>query len=104
MRRYTTALLTALILLGAGLVAPAASAQPVCGSHNAVSDNLKKAYSEAPVSMGLTTGVGIIEVFASDEGTWTMVITQPNGVSCLIAVGQDWEILSKPEMISGAQT
>ena len=103
MRRYTTAILTALIL-GSVLIAPAAVAQPVCGSHNTVSDNLKKSYSEAPVSMGLTTGGGIIEVFASEEGTWTMVITQPNGVSCLIAVGQDWEILPKPEMISGAKT
>ena len=54
--------------------------------------------------MGVTTGGGIIEIFASDEGSWTMVITQPNGVSCLIAVGQDWEILPMPEMISGAQT
>jgi len=25
-------------------------------------------------------------------------------VSCLIAAGQDWEELPKPEMISGAQT
>ena len=103
MRRYTTAILTALIL-GSVFIAPAAVAQPVCGSHNTVSDNLKKTYSEAPVSMGLTTGGGIIEVFASDEGSWTMVITQPNGVSCLIAVGQDWETLPKTEMISGAQT
>ncbi len=103
MRRYTTAILTALIL-GSVFIAPAAVAQPICGSHNTVSDKLKKSYSEAPVSMGLTMGGGIIEVFASDEGTWTMVITQPNGVSCLIAVGQDWETLPKPEMISGAQT
>jgi hypothetical protein len=104
MRRYTTAILTALIL-GSVFIAPAAAQQqPVCGAHNTVSDNLKKAYSEAPVSMGLTTGGGIIEVFASEEGSWTMVITQPSGVSCLIAVGQDWETLPKPEMISGAQT
>ena len=103
MRRYSTATLTALIL-GSILIAPAALAQPVCGNHNAVSDNLKNSYSETPVSMGVTTGGGIIEIFASDEGSWTMVITQPNGVSCLIAVGQDWEILPMPEMISGAQT
>ena len=102
MRRYLTATSTALIL-GLILTAPAALAQPVCGAHNTVSDNLKNAYAEAPVSMGVTTGGGIIEIFASDEGSWTMVITQPNGVSCLIAVGQDWEILPMPEMISGAQ-
>ena len=103
MRRYSTAILTALTI-GSFLIAPAAWAQPVCGSHNTVSDNLKKAYSEAPVSMGITTGGGIIEIFASNEGSWTMVITQPDGVSCLIAVGQNWENLPDPKMISGAQT
>lgn len=102
MRRYLTATSTALIL-GSILTAPAALAQPVCGAHNTVSENLKEAYAEAPISMGVTTGGGIIEVFASDEGSWTMVITQPNGVSCLIAVGQSWENLPKPEMISGAK-
>ncbi len=53
--------------------------------------------------MGLTVSGGIIEVFASKEGTWTMVITQPNGTSCLIAVGQDWENLPNPEILTGAR-
>ncbi|MCH7833031.1 MAG: hypothetical protein IIC55_09200 [Proteobacteria bacterium] len=65
---------------------------------------MKKSYAEAPVSMGVTMGGGVIEVYASAEGTWTLVITQPNGMSCLIAAGQDWEELPKPEMISGTKT
>ncbi len=104
MRRYRMAILSPLILtVGSVLFAPAALAQPVCGSHQNISESLKKSYTEAPVSMGLTVGGGVIEVFASDEGTWTLVITQPNGMSCLIAAGQDWENLPKPEMISGAK-
>ena len=54
--------------------------------------------------MGVTIGGGVIEVYASPKVTWTLVISKPNGVSCLIAAGQDWEELPKPEMISGAQT
>ena len=105
MRRYKTAILSALVLIiGSSLFAPAASAQPVCGSHGTVSDKLKESYAEAPVSMGVTLGGGVIEVYASPKGTWTLVITQPNGVSCLIAAGQDWEELPKQEMISGAKT
>ena len=92
------------LIIGSSLFAPAASAQPVCGTHSAVSDNLKKSYAEVPVSMGVTIGGGVIEVYASPKVAWTLVITQPNGVSCLIAAGQDWEELPKPEMISGAQT
>ena len=92
------------LIIGSSLFAPAASAQPVCGTHSAVSDNLKKSYAEVPIFMGVTIGGGVIEVYASPEVTWTLVITQPNGVSCLIAAGQDWEESPKPEMISGAQT
>ena len=102
MRRYLTATSTALIL-GSILTAPAALAQPVCGSHQSISENLKKSYTEAPISMGITSGGGIIEVFSSPKGTWTLVITQPNGMSCLIAAGQDWEELPKQEMIFGAK-
>ena len=105
MRRYRTVILSTLILIaGSFAFAPAALAQPVCGSHQSISENLKKSYTEAPVSMGITSGGGIIEVFSSPKGTWTLVITQPNGMSCLIAAGQDWEELPKPEMISGAET
>ncbi|HJO74262.1 MAG TPA: hypothetical protein QGH84_03500 [Rhodospirillales bacterium] len=104
MRRYYTVILSTLILtIGLVLLAPAALAQPVCGPHQSISDSLKKSYTEAPVSMGLTVSGGIIEVFASKEGTWTMVITQPNGTSCLIAVGQDWENLPNPEILTGAR-
>ena len=103
MRRYKTAILIALIL-GSFLLAPAALAQAVCGQHAAVSENLKKSYSEAPVSMGLTPDGGVIEVYASAEGSWTMVVTQPSGISCLIAVGQNWENLPKPELVSGVKT
>ncbi len=103
MRRYKTAILIALIV-GSFLLSPAALAQPVCGQHNSVSDNLKKSYSEAPVSMGLTPDGGVLEVFASKEGTWSMVVTQPSGISCLIAVGQSWENLPKPELIAGTKT
>ena len=104
MRRYYTVILSTLILIiGLVLLAPAALAQPVCGLHQSISDSLKKSYTEAPVSMGLTVSGGIIEVFASKEGTWTMVITQPNGTSCLIAVGQNWENLPNPEILTGAR-
>jgi len=103
MRRQHSAILGALIIASSFLLATTtASAQPVCGSHRTVSDNLKKSYSEAPVSMGVTAGGGVIEVFASSEGSWTLVITQPNGLSCLIAAGQDWENL--PRLVTGTKT
>lgn len=104
MRRITeVALSTFILILAAILFAPAVAAQAVCGSHQSVSEKLKKSYTETPVSMGVTTTGGIIEVFVSPEGSWTLVVTQPNGMSCLIAAGQDWETLPKPKMVTGAR-
>jgi len=104
MRRYRTVILsTLLVIAGSSVIAPAALAQPVCGSRQSISESLKKSYTEAPISMGLTSGGGVIEVFSSPKGTWTLVITQPNGMSCLIAAGQDWETLPQQEVVSGAK-
>ena len=94
MRLRTTATLVALVIASC-LIAPTALAQSACSSHKMVAENLNKAYAETPVSMGVTIGGAVIEVFASPDGTWTLVITQPNGVTCLIAAGNDWETLPK---------
>jgi hypothetical protein len=33
-------------------------------------------------------------VYASEEkGTWTVVSTTPNGLSCIVAAGKTWESL-----------
>ncbi len=100
MRLQTTAILATLVTLSC-LIAPTALAQqPVCGSHKTVADTLKKRYAETPVSMGVTVGGAVVEIYASPEGTWTLLITQPNGVTCLIAAGKDWENL--PKLAKGA--
>ncbi len=99
--RFFTSSILGVLLIGSSFISTAAAAQPVCGSHGTVAENLNKGYAEAPVSMGVTTSGSVIEVFASENGTWTLVITQPNGLSCLIAAGLDWESL--PTMVSGAK-
>ncbi len=53
--------------------------------------------------MRVTTGGGIVEVFVSPEGSWTLVVAQPNSMSCLIAAGQDWETLPQPKMVTVAR-
>lgn len=99
MRFRTTAILGALVIMFF-LSAPAALAQSICGNHKLVTDNLRQEYAETPVSMGVTAGGAVVEVYASSQGTWTLLITQPNGMSCLIAAGKDWENL--PRLAKGA--
>lgn len=34
-----------------------------------------------------------IEVFASESGSFTIVNTRPDGLSCLIAAGENWQAI-----------
>ena len=40
---------------------------------------------------------GLVEVYASEEtGTWTILMTRPDGTTCLLAAGQRWEQDARP--------
>ena len=67
-----------------------------CGPREAVVDRLADGYGETRQSMGLGANNAVVEVFASDEtGTWTITVTTPNGMTCLVASGQSFEALAE---------
>ena len=69
----------------------AASAQFACLPHGKLVDLLDGRYSEQRVAVGLESNGRLFEVFAADDGsTWTMVITTPDGASCVVAAGLEW--------------
>ncbi len=72
-----------------------ANAQMMCGERNTILTTLEKTYSETPVSMGLASNGAIIEILASPLGTFTIILTRPNGLSCVMAAGESWENLPK---------
>ncbi len=100
MVRYLTAILGAL-LIGWGAISSSAQAQTMCGERSAVVATLEKTYSETPVSMGLASNGAIIEIFASPTGTFTIILTRPNGLTCVMAAGESWEDL--PNRLTGAK-
>ena len=77
-----------------GSSAPATAGQPICGARDDVVSDLKKKYAETASARGLATAGMMIEVFVSPEGTFTIVATQPNGTSCLLAAGEAWHKLA----------
>lgn len=67
-----------------------------CGPREAVVTRLAEGYGETRQSMGLGSNNAVIEVFASDEtGSWTITVTQANGLTCLVASGQGFEELAE---------
>ncbi len=95
------ALLTVGTVLMASVVATPAFAQMVCGNHEDIKKRLETGYQEVPTGMGLAGNGGVIELFTSEKGTFTIVLTRPNGMSCLMAVGENWEAVKDPTPVKG---
>ena len=92
------------LALSAGftLAATAAMAQPQCNERAHVLELLAKKYKEAPIAAGVTNSGGLVEVLSDEKGgTWTIIVTTPQGMSCLVAAGEGWrameQIALKPE-------
>ncbi|OHC74867.1 MAG: hypothetical protein A3G18_10350 [Rhodospirillales bacterium RIFCSPLOWO2_12_FULL_58_28] len=101
MVRYIIVLLSALLLWQSASPSPA-QAQTACGERSDALFRLEKDFSEAPVAMGLASNGSVIEVFASKAGTFTIIMTRPDGVSCLMLSGENWEEL--PAQLAGAKS
>ncbi len=62
-----------------------------CNERDRVLELLAKKYKESPVAAGVTNTGGLVEVLTDGKGgTWTIIITTPQGVSCLVAAGEGW--------------
>ena len=79
------------------LLVQAADAQQVCLPHDQAVGQLEKQFGEAVTGRGLTEdGRAMVELLKSAEGTWTLVMTDVHGQSCIIAVGGAWRTLAQP--------
>ena len=68
-----------------------ALAQPACGERAKFTLKLEQSFAEHPVAMGLTDKGAVLEVFAPKKGSWTFLITMPDGLTCVVASGESWE-------------
>ncbi|MBR9864960.1 MAG: hypothetical protein GYB24_16095 [Rhodobacteraceae bacterium] len=76
---------------------PAYSQPASCAERTRVLERLQSKYGETRRSVGLAANNGVVEVFASDQsGSWTIVITLPNGMTCLVAAGESYETVNAP--------
>jgi hypothetical protein len=88
-------------LLGLAILAISASApghsqgMPPCGDWKQITDHLEKEFGEVPVGAGLdSSGTRMLEVYASPEGGFTVLVTTAGGPSCIVATGQGWKTIA----------
>jgi len=69
-----------------------AQSAPNCGPRDAVVERLASGYGETRQSIGIGANNAVVEMYASTEtGSWTLLVTLPSGMSCLVAAGQSFE-------------
>lgn len=100
MKRLVSTAIVALFLIGIGSPAESQTAVP-CAPGADFRTKLKTDFQEVPISLGLGNNGAIVEVFASPDRTFTIMMTAPDGTSCLLATGNFWESINKPIKIDG---
>ena len=81
---------------------PAVALGP-CETRDNLISALAERYQEIPVALGVTNAGSLVEVLqsAADE-TWTIIVTSPQGISCLVFSGDGWREKRKPAADPGA--
>lgn len=100
--KKTAIALAALASLGAGALIATAEAQmqqpgagvapnTICGERTQMVRTLLEEFREEPQAVGMVDKDAVIEVFASANGSWTILATGTDGQSCLVASGEGWD-------------
>ncbi len=82
------------VVAGSGNAVAAQPDKNSCTDRSSALSHLSKNYQEQPVAMGLASSGGVVEVLTNDKGSsWSIIVTLPTGVTCLVASGEGWEAL-----------
>jgi|TARA_R110000765_G_scaffold404955_1_gene501424 hypothetical protein len=63
-----------------------------CGLRAYIVKILREKHKERQVAIGLDIHNRIVEVFASDVGEFTILLSYPSGYSCIATLGNGWEM------------
>ncbi len=92
-----TRLLPAVLAL---ILSPAVVAAQNCALRPDITDRLTDMFGEHQRGVGLATQNGrpiVIELWVADEtGTFTILITHPSGMSCMVAAGENYSDVAAP--------
>ena len=97
LRKHFFAAASALAMAVATLtsLSNSAQAQQLCLIHDDAIDKLAKQYGEQIAGRGLSgDGRAMVELLTGEKGSWTIVITDVNGRSCVIGTGEAWTAIA----------
>ncbi len=100
-------LFMAIAVAGFGLMAIPAHAAS-CADRDTVVKRLESQYDEMLSAGGLQTirnKQTLVEVWSSQEtGTFTVMLTTPDGLACVVATGTDWHQIDMDALPQGSES
>ena len=91
-----------IVLAVAALFVPPVAAQSVCGMRQSFVEQLANRYQEEPAALGMIDNGNVLEVLTSPDGSWTILVTMPNGQACLVTSGEGWVTIPRAAKGPGA--
>lgn len=72
-------------------------AQNNCANRDKLVTVLKEKYDEVVVAVGVRSPTSIVEIFAAPSGSFSVVSSRVDGVSCIISSGQNFQFVDSIE-------
>lgn len=69
----------------------AASAAVPCAERGEIVKKLSDEYQEKAQAVGVINPDAVVEIFVSENGTWTILATGTDGKSCVLSAGEGWD-------------
>ena len=93
--------LFSLLTITALAVPAQAQGQMACGKRLDIVKMLSDKYHEMPRALGIAGQTNLLEVYTSKAGSWTLLLTQPRGSTCIVGAGQSWEDIPEQKQLTG---
>jgi hypothetical protein len=85
--------LASVVTLVAVLALPG-EAEGACVARDWLLAELAEQHRERPVAEATTADGARLEILSSQDGhTWTLLVTEPAGLTCALIEGRDWRLL-----------
>ncbi len=87
------------------LFAANATAQVPCYQRDKIVSLLAAKFKEVPVAIWVNNKGRLVEVLSSEHGdTWTIILTTPEGLSCVVTAGEGWRTQQQEEHVAEPYT
>ena len=82
--------------ISAFVATPGVGQSAICGEREILVEHLNLTYDETQTAIGISADGQIVEVISGPSGSWTILVTNRDGLTCVVTGGDYWEHVGRP--------